>query len=103
MLDNLRERVTLVLHHIELQLSPTEDLVIERHQPAMVESHEDASFYGDEDEPMGPVAAAVPLHVRKAAAVLDPDDPSTWGRISRKLALPCGTGKKYKHCHGRVA
>ena len=103
MLDNLRERVTLVLHHIELQLSPTEDLVIERHQPAMVESHEDASFYGDEDEPMGPVAAAVPLHVRKAAAVLDPDDPSTWGRISRNSPCPCGTGKKYKHCHGRVA
>ena len=103
MLDNLRERVTLVLHHIELQLSPTEDLVIERHQPAMVESHEDASFYGDEDEPMGPVAAAVPLHVRKAAAVLDPDDPSTWGRISRNSPCPCGTGKKFKHCHGRVA
>ena len=103
MLDSLRERVTLVLHHIELQLSPTEDLVIERHQPAMVESHEDASLFRDEDEPTGPVVAALPLHVRKAADVLDPDDPSTWGRISRNSPCPCGTGKKYKHCHGRVA
>ena len=103
MLDGLRERVTLVLHHIELHLSPTEDPMIERSQPAMVESHEDPDIFGDEDEPMPALAAAVPLHVRKAAAVLDPDDPSTWGRISRNSPCPCGTGKKYKHCHGRVA
>ncbi len=102
MLNSLRERVTLVLHHIELQLSPTEDLLIEHPQPAMVESHEDPVFPGAEDEPMPPVAA-LPLHVRKAAAVLDPDDPSTWGRISRNSPCPCGAGKKYKHCHGRVA
>jgi preprotein translocase subunit SecA len=102
MLDNLRERVTLVLHHIELQLSPSEDLVIERPRTAMVESHEDPAFPGAGDEPMPPVAA-VPLHVRKAAAVLDPEDPSTWGRVSRNSPCPCGTGKKYKHCHGRLA
>jgi len=30
----------------------------------------------------------------------DPDDPSTWGRIGRNEQCPCGSGKKFKHCHG---
>ncbi len=31
------------------------------------------------------------------------DDPSTWGNPSRNDACPCGSGKKFKHCHGRLA
>jgi preprotein translocase subunit SecA len=30
----------------------------------------------------------------------DPDDPKTWGRIGRNEPCPCGSGKKFKHCHG---
>lgn len=33
----------------------------------------------------------------------DPDRPSTWGRIGRNQACPCGSGRKYKHCHGSFA
>jgi len=29
-----------------------------------------------------------------------PNDPETWGKISRNEECPCGSGKKYKHCHG---
>ena len=29
-----------------------------------------------------------------------PSDPETWGKISRNESCPCGSGKKYKHCHG---
>jgi preprotein translocase subunit SecA len=31
----------------------------------------------------------------------DPNDPSTWGRVSRNEPCPCGSGKKFKHCHGQ--
>jgi len=31
----------------------------------------------------------------------DPNDPATWGKIGRNEDCPCGSGKKYKHCHGR--
>ncbi|MCX2699214.1 MULTISPECIES: preprotein translocase subunit SecA [Ochrobactrum] len=34
------------------------------------------------------------------ASERDPADPRTWGKISRNEACPCGSGKKYKHCHG---
>ncbi|WP_424972603.1 preprotein translocase subunit SecA [Dinoroseobacter sp. S76] len=29
------------------------------------------------------------------------DDPSTWGNPGRNDPCPCGSGKKFKHCHGR--
>jgi preprotein translocase subunit SecA len=33
---------------------------------------------------------------------IDPTDPGTWGKISRNALCPCGSGKKFKHCHGDV-
>ena len=43
-----------------------------------------------------------PVRTRQAAATLDPNDPSTWGKVSRNALCPCGSGKKYKHCHGKT-
>jgi len=37
-----------------------------------------------------------------AAPQIDPADPSTWGQVQRNAPCPCGSGKKYKHCHGRL-
>ncbi|RMH48166.1 MAG: hypothetical protein D6686_11190, partial [Alphaproteobacteria bacterium] len=32
----------------------------------------------------------------------DPADPSTWGKVGRNEPCPCGSGRKYKACHGRI-
>ena len=32
----------------------------------------------------------------------DENDPSTWGNPSRNDLCPCGSGKKFKHCHGAI-
>ena len=40
---------------------------------------------------------------RQEPAARDPKDPSTWGKIGRNEACPCGSGKKFKHCHGVLA
>jgi preprotein translocase subunit SecA len=32
----------------------------------------------------------------------DANDPATWGGTPRNAPCPCGSGKKYKHCHGRI-
>ena len=37
-----------------------------------------------------------------SASARDPNDPSSWGKVSRNEACPCGSGKKYKHCHGAL-
>ena len=31
-----------------------------------------------------------------------PRPPSSWGKVPRNAPCPCGSGKKYKHCHGRL-
>jgi preprotein translocase subunit SecA len=33
---------------------------------------------------------------------IDPHDESTWAATPRNALCPCGSGKKYKHCHGRL-
>ena len=39
--------------------------------------------------------------IRKNNQQIDPNDPSTWGKVGRNDLCPCGSGKKYKHCHGK--
>ena len=34
------------------------------------------------------------------AVSIDPKNPETWGKVGRNDDCPCGSGKKYKHCHG---
>jgi len=33
----------------------------------------------------------------------NPKDPASWGKVGRNEACPCGSGKKFKHCHGALA
>jgi preprotein translocase subunit SecA len=47
-------------------------------------------------------ALAAPALVAPAAE-RNPSDPATWGKVGRNEACPCGSGKKFKHCHGTLA
>ena len=33
---------------------------------------------------------------------VDPNDPTTWGKVQRNAPCPCGSGRKFKHCHGAL-
>ncbi len=44
-----------------------------------------------------------PVRSRKPSSAIDPNDPLTWGKVARNAKCPCGSGKKYKHCHGKHA
>jgi preprotein translocase subunit SecA len=50
--------------------------------------------------------AAAPAAVAEAAGTaregFDENDPNTWGNPGRNDSCPCGSGKKFKHCHGRI-
>jgi preprotein translocase subunit SecA len=37
-----------------------------------------------------------------ASAGRNPDDRSTWGKVARNAPCPCGSGKRYKQCHGAL-
>ena len=97
MLDDLKERVTLAMAHVQVQM-PAEPA-----PPAMVESHLEPGAM------QGGLALAEPV-VRNTDALLpvfdeaevNPARPETWGATPRNAACPCGSGKKFKYCHGKV-
>jgi preprotein translocase subunit SecA len=114
LLAKLREAVTGQLMHLELAPAEQEELLQPVELPPMEVHHVDASTGLDEfamadavlaaaDAPYDPRAAdrRSPLQTRKGAGSIDPNNPATWGKVSRNAACPCGSGKKYKHCHGK--
>jgi preprotein translocase subunit SecA len=102
MLERLRERVTLVLAHVELRMDPAAEPALR--PPAPPEMHETRAdpAFAEADEGPGGAGATATVRSRQAAGRANPSDPSTWGRVARNAACPCGSGKKYKHCHGQL-
>ena len=103
LLDALRERVISVLSHIELQMAPTEDKLFPAPTRQMVETRQDPAFADASAEGAAARADVAVARPRRPATRVEPNDPTTWGRAARNAPCPCGSGKKYKHCHGRVA
>ncbi|MCV0394075.1 MAG: preprotein translocase subunit SecA [Rhizobiaceae bacterium] len=98
MLANLRQTVTAQLMRVELvrqaaDAPPPEAPEAEGH-------HLDASSGEDDFGDGGGVMTMARPQAATTAAERDPADPSTWGRVGRNEPCPCGSGKKYKHCHG---
>ena len=96
MLGNLRQVVTAQLMRVEL-VREAADAPPPQAPSDMRGQHIDATT-GEDDFNEGGVALAdnrvVPAEER------DPENPSTWGRVGRNESCPCGSGKKFKHCHG---
>ena len=116
MLARLREATTGQLMHVELAPGEQPPELDEAELPEMHAHHVDPTTGRDEfEEELAMVDAAIasrgrgsptpekraPLQTRKAADAVDPNQPATWGKISRNAPCPCGSGKKYKHCHGK--
>ena len=130
MLDNLRETVTSVMCHLELSVDAEELAAMEQAQAEMdiQETRMDPAFADGEMAMAGErdVHPAAEMQRQSATTTVltadtdpadappgwelnaalgrwvDPNDPDTWGKVPRNAACPCGSGKKYKHCHGRV-
>ncbi|MEM7518136.1 MAG: SEC-C metal-binding domain-containing protein, partial [Planctomycetota bacterium] len=49
----------------------------------------------------GESVGASSMRAQRVQREVSADDPSTWGRVSRNAPCPCGSSKKFKHCHGR--
>ena len=113
MLAKLREAVTGQLMHVELA-SPEDHSMLEPVELPPMEAHHmdattgldefamaDAALAAEELAYAGDVDRRAPIQTRRGADRVDPRDPATWGKVSRNAPCPCGSGKKYKHCHGR--
>ncbi|WP_422368754.1 preprotein translocase subunit SecA [Pelagibius sp.] len=107
MLSEVREETISLLSRVELRPS-MEEVVVPRPQQEMHEGRQDVALAGagagaDGAPPeAAPPPRQQPVSSRAAAAEIDPNDPTTWGKTPRNALCPCGSGKKYKHCHGKL-
>jgi len=87
MLGQLREKVTTVLSHLELRVESEADAELQRAPQTLVEGRQDPALLAP--------GALPPLPADITAQDL--------ALLSRNAPCPCGSGKKFKHCHGAVA
>ncbi|HKG75289.1 MAG TPA: SEC-C metal-binding domain-containing protein, partial [Aestuariivirgaceae bacterium] len=102
MIERMREMVTGQLMRVEIAERPPVDLPEEDDLPEMVGSHFDP-FTGEDELALpefGSGDTALAVRTRKPKDRVDPANPATWGKVGRNETCPCGSGKKYKHCHG---
>src|SRR3954447_9379839 len=109
LVGHLRQQVTAQLMRIEVVFQPPAPEL-----PPMFAQHFDPAT-GDDEMMLpngsgsfgggGPAFGYAATALGEDTAVLErnPADPSSWGKVGRNEPCPCGSGKKYKHCHGRYA
>ncbi len=95
MLDSLREDVTQKLSQIRPMTEEEQRQMVEQLRAQQAAAQAAAAEA---------LAAASPEEAEagEAQAGFDESDPSTWGNPGRNEPCPCGSGKKFKHCHGRL-
>ncbi|MEA2927746.1 MAG: preprotein translocase subunit SecA, partial [Hyphomicrobiales bacterium] len=99
--NRLREAVTAQLMRVEIvQQPPAEEQ--QQNLPYM-EAHKIDPNSGDDEMSFADASLAPALvgNGNGTARAANPADPTTWGKVGRNEPCPCGSGKKYKHCHGR--
>ena len=104
LLDELKERVTAMLARAEIGQDPPP---LHEPGPGLIESHPEPASAGAENESAYAMSGqsgdilvtASPLRT----SAVDASDPATWNNSPRNAPCPCGSGKKFKHCHGRTA
>ena len=103
MSTHLREAVTSQLMRVEIRTAPPPE---EQANLPYMEAHKIDPSTGEDEMALARAGAETLVrHGITAAAAVErnPNDPSSWGKVGRNETCPCGSGKKYKHCHGRFA
>jgi preprotein translocase subunit SecA len=96
MLDSLREDVSKQLGKVRPMTEEEQKAMLQQmaaQQAAMARAAEAAL----------PQQGTAPVDPEAAIEGFDENDPTTWGNPGRNDPCPCGSGKKFKHCHGRLA
>ncbi len=105
MLDAIREDVTKTIAHAQFQMQAPELPEL----PDFITTHFDP-FTGEDNSndmdagTMGRITTQMPpMQMMQPDAPMLGDNPEHWeGRVNRNAPCPCGSGRKYKHCHGAV-
>jgi preprotein translocase subunit SecA len=114
LIARLRETVTGQLMRVEVVMQPPP-----MEAPPMMQAHHLDPVTGEDEMALAslnagdpfraaasmlgfdPASVAETLPAPRRNSGLDPANPASWGKVGRNDSCPCGSGKKYKHCHGR--
>ncbi|WP_298851269.1 preprotein translocase subunit SecA [uncultured Ruegeria sp.] len=97
MLDSLRETVTQQLSRVRPLTEEEQKEMLAQMAAQQAQAQQVVEKATDQAEAKAEAAAS-----GDALPGFDENDPSTWGNPSRNDPCPCGSGKKFKHCHGRL-
>ncbi|SOH92792.1 preprotein translocase subunit SecA [Monaibacterium marinum] len=101
LLEGLRSQVTRQLFNVQILTEQERAEIIAKMQALAMEQQNQGRAAADAAQPNpAPNPAPNPGGVRISQR--DPQDPTTWGTVSRNELCPCGSGEKYKHCHGKL-
>ena len=102
LLDDLRNTVTKQLAHVQIMSQEEQQAMIAQMQAAATAQQQAATG----DTPPAQPGGNAPQPATVSPSLLDrginPDNPETWTNLGRNELCPCGSGKKYKHCHGKL-
>jgi len=100
MVSHLREAVTGQLMRVEIVDQPPQE---EPEQLPYMEAHKVDPLTGEDEMALAaaPLAPAMAGNGNGAQGLRNPGDPASWGKVGRNEPCPCGSGKKFKHCHGK--
>jgi len=96
MLDSLRQDVTQKLSQIRPISAEEQKALMEQYQAQL------AAFQAQQAQAKAVAAAPIAAVAAEALVGFDEADPTTWGNPSRNDMCPCGSGEKFKHCHGKL-
>jgi preprotein translocase subunit SecA len=99
--QNLREQVTGYLMRIQVMDTPPDQSPDLPYMEAHHLNPDNGADYAMADAPLAPAMAGGNGFGAERAVERNPTDPTSWGKVGRNEVCPCGSGKKYKHCHGR--
>ena len=94
MIGKLRETSTAQVMRVEIQTQKPGDMLPDEDDLPFMEAHHMDVFSGEDD-----VGEGMPVFGQTTVKA-DPKNPETWGKVSRNDMCPCGSGKRFKHCHG---
>jgi preprotein translocase subunit SecA len=104
MLSAVRDLFIQRFSHLHIDLSNIENKTLAiKHRPrVMQETREDPAFTKYNSKGRMVEAILLPNKINVRPEDRDPQNPDSWGKVSRNDLCPCNSGKKYKHCHGAV-
>ncbi|WP_305967916.1 MULTISPECIES: preprotein translocase subunit SecA [unclassified Mameliella] len=105
MLDGLRETVTEQLSKVRPMSEEEQQAMIAemRRQQEEMQRQMDRAAASAAPAPSAAVPAGDAPAPEAVAEGFDENNPETWGNPGRNDPCPCGSGKKFKHCHGRFS